>query len=124
MSSRDLYSQLKPAWHPQALEVLRQGGTPRPIHVQLILSDLCNQDCHFCAYRMSAGLSNELFGTAETHNPNRKIPTPKALEIVEDCAELGVKAIQFTGGGANPRFTRIICRCSHAHRRLAWKPRS
>jgi MoaA/NifB/PqqE/SkfB family radical SAM enzyme len=111
MSSRDLYSQLKPAWHPAALAVLRRGEIPRPIHVQLILSDLCNQDCHFCAYRMSAGLSSELFGTAETHNPNRKIPTTKALEIVEDCAELGVKAIQFTGGGeptVHPDHLRIF----------------
>lgn len=113
MSSQDLYSQLKPAWHPEALDVLRRGQMPRPIHVQLILSDLCNQDCHFCAYRMSAGLSNELFGTAETHNPNRKIPTAKALEIVEDCGAMGVKAIQFTGGGeptVHPDHLRIFAR--------------
>ncbi len=113
MSSRDLYSQLKPAWHPEALDILRAGQIPRPIHVQLILSDLCNQDCHFCAYRMSAGLSNELFGTAETHNPNRKIPTAKALEIVEDCGELGVKAIQFTGGGeptVHPDHLQVFAR--------------
>ncbi len=70
-----------------------------PVHVQLILSDLCNQDCSFCAYRMSNGLSRELFVTAETHNPNRKIETAKAEEIIRDCAALGVKAIQFTGGG-------------------------
>jgi len=95
----DLYSQLKVAHHPDRIEALRQGLPVRPIHVQLILSDLCNQDCGFCAYRMSAGLSTELFGTTETHNPNRMIPVDKAMEIVEDCAELGVKAIQFTGGG-------------------------
>jgi MoaA/NifB/PqqE/SkfB family radical SAM enzyme len=54
---------------------------------------------HNCAYRMSAGLSGELFGTKETHNPNRRIATEKALEIIGDCAEIGVQAIQFTGGG-------------------------
>lgn len=99
-----IYSQLKPAWHPDRIEALRDGRRPRPIHVQLILSDLCNQDCSFCAYRMSAGLSNELFAegaklAAGHNNPIRRIPTEKALEIVDDCAELGVKAIQFTGGG-------------------------
>ena len=93
------YSQLKPAWHASQLAELRAGREPRPVHVQLILSDLCSQDCHFCSYRMSTGLSTELFGTAATHNPNRKIPTAKALEILEDCAALGVKAVQFTGGG-------------------------
>jgi MoaA/NifB/PqqE/SkfB family radical SAM enzyme len=95
----DAYSQLKPLHHPERLEELRAGISPAPVHVQLILSDLCNQDCYFCAYRMSGGLSTELFATAKTHNPNRKIATGKALEIIGDCAEMGVKAIQFTGGG-------------------------
>lgn len=95
----DEYSQLKPAWHPDRIDDLRAGRRPKPVHVQLILSDLCNQDCGFCAYRMSSGLSTELFGTAKTHNPNRQIATEKAIEILDDCAALGVKAIQFTGGG-------------------------
>ncbi len=89
-----MYSQLKPLYHSKTIDALKDGRRTNPIHVQLILSDLCNQDCHFCAYRMSNGLSTELFGTAETHNPNRKIPTAKAIEIIEDCAEIGVKAIQ------------------------------
>lgn len=32
-------------------------------------------------------------------NPNRRIPTEKAIEIIDDCSKLGVQAIQFTGGG-------------------------
>lgn len=94
-----LYSQNKPLYHIDQLQALREGKVPAPIHVQIVLSDLCNQDCSFCAYRMSAGLSREMFGTAKTHNPNRKIPTKKAIEILDDCAAMGVKAIQFTGGG-------------------------
>lgn len=93
------YSQLKPAWHLDSILMLREGRSPAPVHVQLVLSDLCNQDCSFCAYRMSGGLSRELFVTAETHNPNRRIETSKAEAIILECAELGVKAIQFTGGG-------------------------
>ena len=107
-----IYSQLKPAWHPDRIADLREGRRPVPVHVQIILSDLCNQDCSFCAYRMSAGLSNELFpGEDGKKNPNRMIPTEKALEIVEDCAEMGVKAIQFTGGGeptVHPDHLRIF----------------
>lgn len=90
---------------------MRRALAPTPIHVQLILSDLCNQDCGFCAYRMSSGLSTELFGTEKTHNPNRKIPTDKALSIIDECADLGVKAIQFTGGGeptVHPDHLRIF----------------
>ncbi len=93
------YSQLKAAHHPERIDAFRRGTLPVPVHVQMILSDLCNQDCSFCAYRMSAGLSTELFATAETHNPNRKMPTDKAVEILNDCAQLGVRAVQFTGGG-------------------------
>ena len=94
-----IYSQAKPLYHIDRIEALRQGEAPPPVHVQMILSDLCNQDCSFCAYRMSAGLSREMFVTPETHNPNRRMPTDKAIEIVEDCFEMGVRAIQFTGGG-------------------------
>lgn len=94
-----VYSQLKPLHYVEKIAALACKEVPAPVHVQLILSDLCNQDCGFCAYRMSAGLSKELFATPETHNPNRKIDTDKALEIIDDCAELGVRAIQFTGGG-------------------------
>ncbi|HLF10559.1 MAG TPA: radical SAM protein [Gammaproteobacteria bacterium] len=93
------YSQTKVAWHLGSIETLRRRARPVPVHVQLVLSDLCNQSCVFCAYRMPTGLSSELFVTAETINPNRKIPTSKAVEIIQDCASLGVKAIQFTGGG-------------------------
>ena len=95
----DPYSQLKPLLHAEQLNDLRRGVKPVPVHVQLILSDLCNQDCGFCAYRMSTGLSTELFHIGSNHNPNRKIATEKALEILDDCADIGVKAIQFTGGG-------------------------
>lgn len=95
-----IYSQLKVLHHADALAALRDGYRPEPVHVQLILSDLCNQDCHFCAYRMSSGLSNELFPDERGRkNPNRRIPSGKAFEILDDCAELGVKAVQFTGGG-------------------------
>jgi MoaA/NifB/PqqE/SkfB family radical SAM enzyme len=95
----DLYSQAKPVWWMDRLQSVRDGVLPPPVHVQLVLSDLCNQDCGFCAYRMSSGLSNELFPEGKRKNPNRMIATAKAEEIIDDCAELGVQAIQFTGGG-------------------------
>ena len=97
--SKGAYSDLKAGWHLDKIETIRRGGQTVPAQVQLILSDLCNQDCHFCAYRMTGGFSSEQFGESGNKNPNRKIPTAKAIEIVDDCASLGVKAIQFTGGG-------------------------
>jgi MoaA/NifB/PqqE/SkfB family radical SAM enzyme len=111
-----IYSQHKPLYHGDRMDSLRAGISPPPVHVQLILSDLCNQDCHFCAYRMSGGLSTELFGTEKTHNPNRKIPTDKAVEILDDCAAMGVKAVQFTGGGEPTVHAQHLEIIHHAQR--------
>jgi MoaA/NifB/PqqE/SkfB family radical SAM enzyme len=82
---------------------LRNGEQIVPKQVHFIISDLCNQDCHFCAYRSSTGMTTEQFGADTgkgfTMNPNRMIESGKACEILNDMAELGVKAVQFTGGG-------------------------
>lgn len=94
-----VYAQSKPLHHLDRVMSLRNGHAPAPVHMQLILSDLCNQDCSFCAYRMSSGLSTELFATPETHNPNRKMPTEKALSLLQEFRRMGGKAVQFTGGG-------------------------
>jgi len=111
MSSDDLYSQLKPAWHEDALAALRAGKVPRPVHVQLVLANLCNQGCLFCAYRSSTGLSHALFDEGQV------MPRVIAEEIIDDCAALGVKAIQFTGGGeptVHPDHLALIAR-AQAH---------
>ncbi len=108
----DIYSNLKPAYHLDSIADMRAGIQPFPKHIQLILSDLCNQNCHFCSYRMDGGLSTELFrGEAGERNPNRRIPTAKALEILEDARRLGALAVQFTGGGeptVHPDAWKII----------------
>jgi MoaA/NifB/PqqE/SkfB family radical SAM enzyme len=99
--SDGIYSELKPAWW-----FLHEGRVPHaPKQVQLILSDLCNQNCSFCAYRMDGYTSNQMFvGDSEKaryghNNPKRFIPTAKAMEILQDAKNNGVLGIQFTGGG-------------------------
>ena len=82
-----------------------------PTHVQLIISDLCNQDCSFCLHRVSGHRASSLFWVGSNHNPNRKIPLGKVLEILDDCQEMGVKAIQLTGGGeptVHPDFQKVV----------------
>lgn len=95
----NLYSNLKAAWHLDKIKQMREGSIPVPSQVQLVISDLCNQDCNFCAYRSSSGFSTEQFAENGNKNPNRKIPTEKCFEILDDCKTLGVEAITFTGGG-------------------------
>lgn len=112
-----VYSTSKALWHTDRIESLRRGRVPAPVHVQLVLSDLCNHDCSFCAYRISEGLSTELFVTPETHNPNRRMATPKALEIIDCCADIGVRAIQFTGGGEPTVHPDHLALIEHAQSR-------
>lgn len=98
-----MYSQEKILHHKDVLELLRDGKPINPLHVYLVPSDLCNHDCPFCSYRIDGYSYNELFHVIEdgekNHNPNRMIPVHKCFEIIDDCREMGVKAIQITGGG-------------------------
>jgi MoaA/NifB/PqqE/SkfB family radical SAM enzyme len=65
---------------------------------------------------MSGYSSNQLFGVTDAdgtynHNPNRMIETDKALEILRDAQAMGIRAVQFTGGGeptVHPDFASIV----------------
>lgn len=112
----DQYSPLKVLHHHDRLELLRWGDQPAPTQVQLVISDLCNHDCEFCAFRMSGYTSNELFKVVEpdgtvNNNPRRMIPLEKVLEILDDCEAMGVRAVQITGGGeptVHPQHEQIF----------------
>ena len=101
----NVYSPFKAAHHLDRIQELRDGNQPVPLQVQLIIADLCNHNCSFCAYRMEGYTSNKNFGEWDAvkqminNNPNRMIAYEKCIEILDDCAEMGVKALQFTGGG-------------------------
>ena len=98
------YSTFKILHHYDKIKKLRKGEHPSPISVRLVLSDLCNQNCHFCTFRMEGSFTNKLFGEPNkkgifTLNPSRFLSKEKSLEIIKDCSEMGVKSIEFTGGG-------------------------
>ena len=42
------YSTLKAAWHIDRIQSMRNRETIVPVEIQMILSDFCNQDCHWC----------------------------------------------------------------------------
>lgn len=130
--SATIYSDLKMAWH-----LIGDGGLPVvPKQAQVILSDLCNQNCHFCAYRMDGYSSNEMFvgdsPLAKTghNNPKRWMPTERALALMQELSDAGVLAVQFTGGGeptVHPEHERIFKRalelglkCALVSNGLSW----
>jgi len=108
----DVMTSFKPAWHLERVAQLRRKRDIVPTHLQMIISDLCNQDCHFCAYRMEGGFSTEQFpDESGKKNPTRFIPVEKAIEILNDAANAGVLAVEFTGGGeptVHPQWESII----------------
>jgi MoaA/NifB/PqqE/SkfB family radical SAM enzyme len=135
MSQQGIYNESKMIWW-----YARDHGLPRaPKQVQLILSDLCNQDCSFCAYRMSGYTSNQLFmagseAAAYGHsNPKRWIPTERAMRLLDEFVEAGVLSVQFTGGGEptvhpdhEKLFTRALAlglRCSLVSNGVKWSER-
>lgn len=99
------YSPWKFIHHQDRIKQLKDGEQINPTFIMIIPSDLCNHDCSFCAYRMSGYTSNEWFGEKDPitglveNNPNRMIPYEKIIEIIDDCEEMDVKAIEWTGGG-------------------------
>jgi len=111
------YSSDKAVFHHDRLHILDNGGQPPPVHVLLVISDLCSHDCAFCMYRVAGYGPNTNFGVVNqrsgvvNNNPNRMIPSEKVIEIFDDCQTLGVKAITFTGGGeptVHPQFDVLL----------------
>ena len=105
------YSTLKAFRFQDRLAGIESGTARAPVHVQIILSDLCNQACHFCAYRDPSYTSSQLFHIDGDYNPKRYLPFDKLIEVLDDCKAMGVRAIQYTGGGeptVYPRFQDAV----------------
>jgi len=106
----DCYSPLKIFYHRDRIDQMRSGKRPSLLHIHLILTNRCNQKCNFCAYRAQGYPSTEKF------NPKDEMPLAKAIETLDSCARLDVRAIEFTGGGEptiHPDFVRVL---NHAHK--------
>lgn len=123
--SGDAYSPLKAVRHLDIVQGVRQGKPVRPAHVQLIISDTCNQACGFCSYRTPGYSSSQMFYQIDpaisrgglrrdaahperNYNPQRMIPWEKIAEIIDDCAEMNVSGLQFTGGGEPTVHARFL----------------
>jgi MoaA/NifB/PqqE/SkfB family radical SAM enzyme len=110
--ARGEFTSLKPAWHLERIQAIRSGKNVAPTHLQIVLSDLCNQNCNFCAYRMDGGFTSEGFADTEgNRNPKRFLPLQLAWNLLDDAWNAGVRAIELTGGGeptVHPEFETIL----------------
>ena len=86
------YSNLKIFHHAELLQKLKCGERVAPIYVRIKPTNICNENCYYCHYKNSyLDLGN--------YRPNDSIPREKMLEIIDDLAEIGTKAVTFSGGG-------------------------
>jgi molybdenum cofactor biosynthesis enzyme MoaA len=85
--------------HKKRLEALKAGAPIYPVHLQVVPTNKCNFDCPKCLYRHDSSLS--LFG------PSESLSFGELMQVFNDCEEMGVKAIQLTGGG-EPTLHRDI----------------
>ena len=102
------YSYLKFMHHPEKIEQLRQGQHPYPLHIQIDPYNPCQHDCHWCAFRHHKDDDmNALFNASDW------IRTPKMIEIIDSCSQIGVKSLEISGGGEptlHPDIIPIILR--------------
>lgn len=111
MSSNEVYSTEKILHHEDACAGFRSCSSHNlnPIFVHLMIQNVCNQSCSFCSYRLPDWKNSQQFDTSKA------IPIDKLLEIIDDLEEMGVKAVELTGGGepmAYPQKKELLRRLS------------
>ena len=96
------YSNLKIFAHTQALNDVGSGKGIAPIYVRIKPTNYCNHKCYYCSYADNA------LGLRDSVNRQDQIPWEKMQEIVSDMADMGVKAVTFSGGGEPLVYPYIV----------------
>jgi MoaA/NifB/PqqE/SkfB family radical SAM enzyme len=76
----------KIGWHLDRIRAWERGERIAPVTIEMALTRVCNYACSFC-YAMFQ------------ENDRQKLTWPIVSNLLEDCAEIGVKAINFTSDG-------------------------
>lgn len=101
---KNVYSPYKILHHLDKVEEMKEGKFPAPVFVQWDLTNRCNLDCSFCFYH--------LYKLSDWKEKDT-ISLDVALCTLNNLKEMGVKAIEFTGGGEpllHPNFKDIVTR--------------
>lgn len=92
---KNVYSGHKIFYYKDKLDSLSPENDTilAPLHIRLKPTNVCNHNCYYCAYRVdNLQLGSDMRLTDF-------IPHGKMLELVDDFAEMGIKAVTFSGGG-------------------------
>lgn len=104
--TNNVYSPYKVVHHREKIEQLKKGELISPIFAQIDLTNVCNLNCNFCFYRVN------VFELGDW-DPQGFIPTDVALKLLDELKEIGVEALEWTGGGSiecHPDWKKIIAK--------------
>jgi len=90
-----LYTPMKIFHYPEKLKSLPRevAEITAPLHIRIKPTNACNHRCSYCAYRAdNLQLGRDM-------SVKDQIPPDKMMEIIDDLAQMGVKAVTFSGGG-------------------------
>jgi len=89
-----LYSKMKIFhFHEKMASLPLEAPHTAPLQIRIKPVNYCNHNCNYCAYRVA----NQDLG--QSMNVQDAVPRDKMMEILDDCIDIGVKAITFSGGG-------------------------
>ena len=114
MKQNNKYSDYKILHFPEKIQSFLDQKLTAPIYVRIKPINLCNHGCFFCVYstgfRVKDGAEEEHI-ISHMHEDMREedvIPAEKLIEILTDLAEMGTKAITFSGGGEPLMHKNIV----------------
>ena len=89
------YSRLKIFHYKEKLDSIPKDKKTilPPLQIRIKPTNVCKHNCWYCAYRAdNLQLGKDMI-------VKDYIPKEKMIEIIDDCADMGVKSITFSGGG-------------------------
>jgi len=90
---KSVYSDLKIFHHTEKINDILNGKRTAPIYVRIKPTNACNQNCYYCGSKDDNVPEDRVF------DKKAMIPWDIMCGIIEDMAEMGVKAVTFSGGG-------------------------
>lgn len=92
----------KIAWHWERIQAWNRGERVAPITIDMALTRACNYGCHYCYARLQE---------------NERLPITRDVihRFLDDCAEIGVKAVSLVSDGEStlsPVFVEAVQRGS------------
>lgn len=104
----DEYSPYKIVHNLDRMLALRGGEQTIPLKVQFAPTNRCNVKCAYCCYYGDSFTGFDLF------DPQDEIPLERANRILDDCRDMKIPAVDFTGGGdplCHPDIEFMLARC-------------